>query len=261
MKFRKTNERGFASEFYDTKQRMNDNFTKHFPWCFSVYYIHTETSIIPFHSSEKSSFAVCTWTIYFSHMKSAVRGNSFAYDILRYGFFMSMSQYETLFPFRFFFFYKPPSILVPVFLGGGALSRPDLASRRVVTPRSKHLPCGFLIILFFSVLRKLVRRGYQPHLKDFLLRMNFNGFFPQTWGEGQKFESLHDCVVCVCRGGGGGRACEVEGMQRVLTSCYQALFINLCPSSCVAPGLLRLQTRDYYKRLQTTLRPSEPSAR
>ena len=150
MKFRKTNERGFASEFYDTKQRMNDNFTKHFPWCFSVYYIHTETCIIPFHSSEKSSFAVCTWTIYFSHMKSAVRGNSFAYDILRYGFFMSMSQYETLFPFRFFFFYKPPSILVPVFLGGGAISRRDLASRRVVTLRSEHLPCGFLIILFLQ---------------------------------------------------------------------------------------------------------------
>ena len=28
-----------------------------------------------------------------------------------------------------------------------------------------------------TVISKLVQRGYQPHLEDFLLRLNFNNFY------------------------------------------------------------------------------------
>jgi gamma-tubulin complex component 6 len=34
--------------------------------------------------------------------------------------------------------------------------------------------------LLFMIVTKLVERGYQPHLEDLLLRINYNGFFTQN---------------------------------------------------------------------------------
>lgn len=35
--------------------------------------------------------------------------------------------------------------------------------------------------LLSSVVTKLVNRGYQPHLEDFLLRINFNNYYKDSW--------------------------------------------------------------------------------
>ena len=40
-------------------------------------------------------------------------------------------------------------------------------------------PCtpALLARFLYSVVGKLSSRGYQPHLQDLLLRLNFNGFY------------------------------------------------------------------------------------
>lgn len=35
----------------------------------------------------------------------------------------------------------------------------------------------FIFLVFLLVVTKLVNRGYQPHLEDFLLRINFNNYY------------------------------------------------------------------------------------
>lgn len=37
-----------------------------------------------------------------------------------------------------------------------------------------------IICLLFSVVRKLTLRGYQPHLQELLLRLDFNEYYSQT---------------------------------------------------------------------------------
>lgn len=35
-------------------------------------------------------------------------------------------------------------------------------------------------VVSLSVVTKLVNRGYQPHLEDFLLRINFNNYYKDS---------------------------------------------------------------------------------
>ena len=56
---------------------------------FSVYYIHTETFIIPCHSCEESSFAACDWTFAASHWLEPLRTKLYNMAF----FFMSISMY------------------------------------------------------------------------------------------------------------------------------------------------------------------------
>jgi len=34
-----------------------------------------------------------------------------------------------------------------------------------------------MFVFSLAVVTKLVERGYQPHLEDFLIRLNFNGYY------------------------------------------------------------------------------------
>ena len=36
------------------------------------------------------------------------------------------------------------------------------------------------LTMLISVISKLVKRGYQSHLQDFLLRLNFNDYYRDT---------------------------------------------------------------------------------
>ncbi|XP_077976999.1 gamma-tubulin complex component 6-like [Glandiceps talaboti] len=60
----------------------------------------------------------------------------------------------------------------------------DPISRQAVHPTFQHMKDSFKAFKEFStflykVVTKLVSRGYQPHLDDFLLRLNFNDFYDQ----------------------------------------------------------------------------------